>query len=424
MSLYSQGVKTRDIDLSVYLENQQASFKFAPGVYYSNLRLIDVGVEGTGAQPFNRLAGVYSIIKHIRLTSDGMEIDSMRFANRYLAFLNQNNTNEDNISINSRENKSKLGFEYVAGGQVLSAYQKTANTAGASTEDKKGYLDLRKCLPALTNMDVLDTKNIYKNLELHIEFENDDRVNFNSVVGRSGTTIRPVLLIDEIMNEDLAKKESANNRNFTWSKIEHDVVPIPAIPNPAGDDTTEQSVNKTLDAFDDKFIGRVLVAKENSDPTVDQGSTFVGGLGSMAVLEESFNMRVNGAKVLPSDITRQATKTALLADAYGSVNIVPYGDLPAVGNNVGGIALTTNFRGIEGESFGGIQGHLTGNQSYFGLALNTRVNKLQIDYGRTASNNTLNTGKPCSDPINLHVYAEVQKAIQVNKDNSFNIVYV
>ncbi len=424
MSLYSQGVKTRDIDLSVYLENQQASFKFAPGVYYSNLRLINVGCEGGDAVPFNRIGGVYSIIKHIRLTSDGMEIDAMRFANQYLAFKNYNQTNNDNISVNSRENKNSLGFEYQDDNKLGSSYIKTNNTVGASTEDKKGILDLRACLPSLENMDVLDTRNVFKNLELHIEFQTGPAVNNNTNTATSFTnTIRPVLLVDEIVDEDLAKKEASAFNGFTWSKIEHDVVAVPAIPNPGGGNITPQVINATLDAFDDKYLGRVLLQKVNASPTSDQGGLYSGFLGSMAVHEESFNLRVNGTKVLPTDVTQQATKTALLTDAYGSLNLIPYGDRPAIGNHPGFEDQNVNLNGVpvlEGNK----QGALVGNMSWLGLALNSRVNKLQLDYGRTASNNTSSLGKPCSDPMNIHVFAEVSKAMQVNKGGGFTIVYV
>ena len=102
MALYSQRIKTRDLDPSSFVANQSATFKLPNNAcFYPNMRLANLGYAGAGNKHFNLLAGVYACIRHIRLTSDGMVLSQMRFANGYLAFKALNDKNSNNNLVNS-----------------------------------------------------------------------------------------------------------------------------------------------------------------------------------------------------------------------------------------------------------------------------------------------------------------------------------
>ena len=109
---YSTDLKSQTLDPSSDITNTKTTFRFAEDTaYYPNLRLANVGSHGSVAHTYNRVAGVYGCIKHIRLVSNGVELDSMRFANRYLAWRNLTNTNRANASVNRKLVKHNLGFE-------------------------------------------------------------------------------------------------------------------------------------------------------------------------------------------------------------------------------------------------------------------------------------------------------------------------
>ena len=112
MSVYSSGnVKTDYIDPHVNIQGKRTEFHLnADSGYYSNLRIVNLGANVAGKN-FNKLAGVYSLVKHAYLYDGKKEIDSMRFANRYLAFTNCLNSNDVNVSVNRKLVQNAVGFE-------------------------------------------------------------------------------------------------------------------------------------------------------------------------------------------------------------------------------------------------------------------------------------------------------------------------
>ena len=111
MALYSTDIRTRDLDPTTNIAGVKVEFKLPDdAAYYPNFRLANVGATQTGLHHYNPSAGAYSVIRHIRLVSKGVELDSMRFANRYLSFANLNNKNEDNRSVNKCLARHSLGY--------------------------------------------------------------------------------------------------------------------------------------------------------------------------------------------------------------------------------------------------------------------------------------------------------------------------
>ena len=68
MAMYSSGnVKTDYIDPHVNIQGKRTEFHLNPeSGYYSNLRIVNLGAN-IAAKSFNKIAGVYSLVKHCYL---------------------------------------------------------------------------------------------------------------------------------------------------------------------------------------------------------------------------------------------------------------------------------------------------------------------------------------------------------------------
>jgi len=429
MALYSTDIRTRDLDPTTNIAGVKVEFKLPDdAAYYPNFRLANVGATQTGLHHYNPSAGAYSVIRHIRLVSKGVELDSMRFANRYLSFANLNNKNEDNRSVNKCLTRNSLGYTEQPTRHKINTVREF-KIAQNFDESALGHLDLRKCLPLLENISMLPTS-IFKSLKVIIEFESDTRI-ISVANNNPATPTTPILLVDEIVNPARVEMMMKDYSGAVFNKWEHDQVSVPAIANPAGAaDTTAQDLSFRLNAFDDKFVSRILFTKALTDKSKYlDGNTVIGlaDLGSVAVHRERWNLKLNGALVYPQNLDRESTRAALLHDAFGVVNYIPYGDREAVGldrpdaasDNNKSVPLLNGTR----------QGNLVGSMSFVGMSLNEKVEQLEVSFGRTAVRSTGPiTGHgaklPDQDALDIHAYAEVRKAVSVAKDGSFQVSYL
>ena len=429
MSVYSQGVKTRDVDPNTF--NQSiATFKLpANAVLYPNLRLFNIGCSdpaNTG-KLYNQVAGCYSLLKNIVLTSQGMEIDACRNVNRYLAFTQFNNSNENNLCVEALESKNNFGFEYSVTNSVQVHGVDSTAVVNVQPASSNGYLDLRKALPILNNISVLPT-NILKNLVLTIEFELDSLV----VVKNPGINLvveRPILIYDQVDDPVKALQLEKAFQGVVWNKIEHDQISVASNADAGAANgitaaSKEQVIAQRLEMFSNKFISRMLVSKMFQDKSVTLAK-HTGNLGSIACNLEKFNVKVDGARIFPADIEKENTRLALLCDAYGEINMPPYGNNATVGLddphvnavNVIGVHKLLNDK----------QGKFVGNLAYYGFALNSKVQDVEINFSRT-SLQVATAGEQPNNPslaaLNIHAFAEVRKALSVQKDGSFRVGYL
>ena len=161
MSLYSGNIVSDLIDPNTNVQNRKVEFKLNPhSGYYNNLRVANLGVRVAGKN-YDRLAGVYGVLKNIYLYDGRRELDSLREANRYLGFTNLLYPNEVNQSQRHKLVKHNLGYSIDDSKRIQQRFetdlnggaedQTTANNnEGDST--RLGYLDLRQALPLLQNM--------------------------------------------------------------------------------------------------------------------------------------------------------------------------------------------------------------------------------------------------------------------------------
>lgn len=425
---YSTDLKQQTIDPASDITNQKCSFRFADDTaYYPNIRLANLGSFGSVSHEYNSVAGVYGAIRHIRLVSNGVELDAMRFANRYLAWKNLLNTNRDNESVMRKLAKNQLGFQIQPTGHAVSSGLSGAeNTTGTSRDESKlGHLDLRICLPLLENIPVIDTS-VFKNLVLEIEWETDAR----RLITRDNvaqTVQTPLLLAEEIVSQQLRTSLTKGFTGSIWNKVEHDVINVSEITtgiSGAGDTNQVNTVHQ-MNAFDDKFLTRIVMMKTFSDKSKYVSSNTISGFGDFGSLvphKEKIQLKLNGANVFPQALEHPATKAMMTYDAWGKVNIPPYAMTESVGADVDGSAQLNLSGAVPPADANNKARGLTGSGGFFGCSLNTKVGQLSLDYSRTGMNNAT-AAAPDHDSLDIHVYGECRKALQVNSNGSFIISY-
>ena len=426
---YSTDLKSHTLDPTSDIKNTKTTFRFADDTcYYPNLRLANLGSHGATAHSYNRVAGVYGCIRHIRLLSNGVELDSMRFANRYLAWRNLLNTNRANASVNRKLAKNRLGFEIQPTGHAVSSGasgNENITATSANSEVNLGHLQLSACLPLLENIPVLDTA-VMKNLVLEIEWESDAR----RLISKSNvdqTVDTPVLIAEEVVSPKLRQSLTSGFTGAVWNKVEHDIINVAEITAgiAGAGDTNEVNTVQQLNAFDDKFVSRVVLMKTFSDKAKYVDTNEVQGFGDFGSLvphKEKIQLKINGANIFPQPLEHPTTKAMITYDAWGKVNVPPYAIFESVGADKDGTAQANLSGAVPPKSATLKQRGLTGAGGFFGCSLNQKIGQLSIDYTRTAMNNAT-ASAPDHDALDIHAYAECRKALQINSNGSFVVSY-
>ena len=425
---YSTDLKSQTLDPASDITNQKCSFRFADDTaYYPNLRLSNLGCFGSVNHSYTSLAGCYGAIRHIRLVSNGVELDAMRHANRYLAWRNLLNTNRDNESVIRKLAKHQLGFQIQPTGHAVSSgLSGQENTTGTARDEAKlGHLDLRLCLPLLENMPVIDTS-VFKNLVLEIEWETDVR-RLVAVDNVAQTVQTPLLVAEEITSPQLRQSLTKGFTGSVWNKVEHDVINIAEISSgiAGAGDTNEVNTVQQLNAFDDKFVSRVVIMKTFSDKSKYVDANVVQGFGDFGSLvphKEKINLKINGANIFPQPLEHPSTKAMMTYDAWGKVNIPPYAMTESVGADTDGSPQVNLSGAVPPKDANNKARGLTGAGGFFGCSLNTKIGQLSLDYTRTGMNNATGSA-PDHDALDIHAYAECRKALQINSNGSFVISY-
>ena len=430
-SLYSTSLKVDYFDPRLDQQNNRLEFRLNPQTaYYSNLRLANFGCTAPSDQDITGLGGLYSLIKHIRLLDGNQEIDSCRFANRYLAFKNVNNKNADNISLTQHLSKGNVG--YVINTSAIDDRSNMANRNVRGVADHKdlnnAHLDLRVCLPVLEQISYLDTS-LMPNLRIVVELDMSARNIINNHSLALNSTQNAVLIADEIMDEKLKGALKANFKGVAWNTLEHDLVQVPsqeteAAALGAGGEAT-QAVSLRLNAYDNKLLGRVVMMKEYSDVTkYNRSGTSTRGYGplsSLAMMGEKVNLRLNGGNVFSGDGLNTSAKIAsVLSDTWGPINIEGFTNQLSAGvGNVKG-AHANRAGQPYGES-ATEESNRIGQSSYIGLEVADRVSQLSIEYERVIPKDA-DALKTESSGLNIHIYGEVQKNLMV-QNGEYKISY-
>jgi len=444
-SLYSTTIRPDYIDPKLDQQNKRMVFELGGGgvVYYSNLRLVNLGATIlTTADNVNGLAGLYGLIKHAHLLDGATVIESVREAGRLLAFKNINNSNDVCYSVNAKLSKAPVGYVLEDSGTVDIGFQATApkfdhrvKPVATDTDADSAYLDLRMLFSSLSQMQILDTA-LMPNLRIVLELSTTltDIVNKDN---RGALTTKPAILVaDEVINPEAVAALRKGFKAVQYSSYEHDVVSIPAGTRPAagaGNAPATQSVTARIKGFDNKLIDRVLVMKAYSDETkytsaINANTTLgFGRLTSVAMMGEKVQFKHNGSAVFPENGLDSPAKIASqLSQAYGDVNMIPFGNETSMGLNIPGTCPNT-IGGPAVTNGGNDDNERVGQESFIGWELGDRVNSLAIEYERKIPADSQGGGRTLSSEsagLNLHVYAEVVKQLIADGQGGYTVKYV
>jgi len=466
MSVFSTSLKTTIIDPQFHSANRcEFRLENRGQAYMPTLRLGNLGLLKTGASPneYQWGAGVASVISRIRLMDGNEELDSLRNVAQWMTFKNALKSNSQNTSVFNNLGGGSQGWIYGDTGELIETHTKQVRFGGGSVT---GSLDLREVFPFLNSISHLST-NLFKNLRVVIEYVPDSAtqllVNSQVTADINGIgKVVPILICDEITDNALAAALDKKMTGAAWVAIEHDLAQVPQPAGFAASDTPSkttvvpQRVQLRMNGFQNKSVSRMMIAKCYEDtsktgPNVNNSSgndkgphevRALGGYGSKALLKETFNVRLNGRNVLAGEgLVSPAQQTMMLSDTWGALDMCPFQNQQSVGldtvyNNYDTFATAVgplNVTGIN-ETVPSVKSTTPGvaepqhgpwisNSAWIGVPIQDRVTDLQLDFGRTC---TFSSGTVSSAgnflPLNLHVFAEVSKAIEVS-GNSYRVFY-
>tara|TARA_R110002167_G_scaffold44739_1_gene134457 strand:- start:2663 stop:3901 length:1239 start_codon:yes stop_codon:yes gene_type:complete len=412
MSVYSGGqIKTEHIDPVIDLVNNRSEFRLDNyDVVMSNMRLANVGLNGTSAF-YNPLLGSYSTIKRISLLNGQTELSVSRNANLWLGFQNVLNPNSVNESLGQPLKNNSVGYYLKADddttGNIRTSF---SGIEPIGDEDENGHLDLRTIMPLLGEISSLNNV-LFPQLKIVIEWETDDRVMVVDKTANDYTTLSPLLIVDVAQDEGVRNNAIKNFPSQTiWNEIEHDEFIIPAVGVSGGTTHADQNSSFKINGFNNKSLGRLCIMKQDSNPAnlmTGEVINGIGNVGSLAMNNEKINLVVNGRNLLSGEgLETNAQRTAMLCDTWGSVNIVPNGNLD------GG---RTNDTLLADEA-------TSGQTDYVGIYVGDNINDLQLNYRRSGIYNN-GTQHSTINELRVHVFGETSKVLSV-KNGMFNVAYV
>ena len=410
MSLYSGGeIKTIILDPVNHINNNRSEFRLDTHDTYTNdLRLTNIGVvESVAGNKYGLLADSYGILKHIYLMDGQTVLSSTKNANLWLGWKNLSKSNANNDSVSSIVTNSDLGFTVSQLG-VVGAKRTDVFTTIA---DNTGWLDLKSVLPMLGAVSSLHTK-LMPNLKIVIEYD-DTKQHIARSIAHNFTTHRPTLCADVIQNEGVKNNLMANMpSNVVWTEIENDELIVNAVGVSGTTVKLTQSSSHKVNAFDNKTLNRILIAKQNSASANNiTGGTNVkgfGGMGSLAMDRFKINYVVNGSNLLTGKgVEGENQRLALLCDTWGNVNIAP----------------NSHILGGQGDDNLYQDGaNRKAQLSYDGVFVGERINDLKLEIERTGVHNAGGQVQQ-NNQLRLNIWGEVSKSLNI-KNGKYDVSYL
>ena len=418
MSYYSSGdVATIYHDPKSFIDGNRAVFELEGHhlAYLPNMRLLNNGVFGS-ASAYADLIGADGIIKDIVLYDGRTELTRLKKFGNFRGFVNQNQSNSKAMSLRSPKSATKLGY-LVDNANKLAVFQGNAvATTVARAATGNSFLDLRECLPMLNSLTHLPS-DIFANLRLEITYniELSSQILEDITDAITGMSI-PTLAVDVLDDETIVNKMNKNLGNIEWLEIESDQVFFPQSVNDGGgaDQGLEQELNVRLDGFKGKSVERMVMVKELADKLSYLSGNNVlgfGKYGSVALYEEKIQVRLNGSNIFPkSGLEGNMERLGYLVDTFGECLGMPGFNQLDIDTGIvfGASAADGRF----------YAGQLAYNAWYLG----DRVYDLQVVHSRVGLNDTT-LFRPTTEALNVIYFAEVKKALVLNK-NGYNVIYV
>ena len=427
-------VNSRILDATFDRQNLRCEFRLpSNSAFLSDFRLINIGLTSDNADDApHRSLGILGAIKRVTLFDGSTQLDTIATAPIYQAFRNLNKANDTNMSEARHLNYNQLGYliqgNYTIGGDnqfgltVPNVHQQGFLTYGGSAlNSKEAWISLKELLPFLRSSMVLPT-NVYRQLRVVVEYNSsaEMRLLTQKTNSTKNTRSNSLLLVEELQEGDMKDSIMNQYQGVVYRPIEHEQVSVPASTATLADTpaqaTSVQRNNYLINGFNNKKLIKLAIVKsptvENTFVTANELQGF-GSLSSIAPFKESVQIRVNGQNMIAGEgISGSPTgssgnrQLSYLNDSWGIFNIVSGSQFSALANNAR--YLPTGITALQGQ------------QSYIGLNIDATIAELQLHYDRTlVFDNDEN-----NQPYNLNLYGEVEKAVVMNKDGTYNVIYV
>lgn len=409
MALYTPQLVKQVIDPQYHSKNRTEIRLDNDRLYSTRLRLVNLSVVLDGAAAGAKTdyalnAGVYSIIKNAFLYSGSKVIDQLLQVNRFMAFKQFNRTNEDQLAYRPLTN-SKISFYY--GQDTTDATGDRQNTneiridnqssnlpSNDDDECPSSHINLSLLFPVLKTMPFISTT-LFPNLRVVLEYDLSRSDVLTGATGTIDDINEPQMVCEYFDNEETKMKNEKAFRSVVWNCIENDSVFLPSV----AVGTEEQRQNWKLNGFNNKIITRCLIQKE---PSALAFTPLYKKLGSEAMPDEEFDLRLNGSSITNQPVRNRAEMIGMVADTWGEcVNFPSMSSMFLYGTQ------TTNNTPSQVRN-----DDLATHHSYFGLQVpQQRVQDLQLSYRRDTSTD----GGENKQALKFNVFAEVPKALSVVK---------
>ena len=409
----------------------------AETAFLSDLRLINIGLTSTSATDSpNPLLGVLASIKRVQILDGSTMLDQINVATLYNAFRSANQVNDSNLSMNRFLKYVRTGYvfqgdfsinagnQFNVGEPVIKEQNPNTYTANA-IDSKRAWISLKDLLPFLRSSLVLPTT-VFKQLRVVVEYNSSAEMKF---LTRDSTATKvssadALLLAEEVGDGDMKDALMREYKGAVYRPIESEQVIAPAITglaNVAGQGTKAQQNSYLLTGANGKRLIKMAVIQTPTDSTTwlnaggvagDVKST--GSLASVAQFKTRVQVDVNGVPKLPSaGMVASNTgscgnrRLAYLNDSWGLFNILP------AQNEI-------NYSTHRTQKF--FDDNLVdsvGQQDYIGIMIDDNIQELKLHYDRTGvfGNDNLN------QQLQLNCLYEVEKAIVMNNDMTYNVIY-
>jgi hypothetical protein len=388
----------------------------------ASIKVAHLGVFGGQGYVVNGQLGQTAVIKKLTLTQGGTVLSQYdRYFRNYLEFKTLNSGNSYHRNIGKQLKASNYGVCLNDGGSDVAAIAGLAIAGSGALRprvciDKKdlkssqvnevdthlAMLDLAECLGFCSAV-YQDGSNqiagvipchIFNNLKLTIEFETPASVATNAT-----TVAQPYLIFNEIEDDALAQRFMSRSLAAQYTDYELESVFL-------GTDLTSK---KFLNSFYGKTLGN-LVYMVDSGQAVPRSYYQAG---------EVFRLLVNNSNLiqLTTGIDHQGKKAAFTRMTGTDLSIVSLADrtltdFPAY-NADANASATAAYEGGANALSTESNFYTGGTQSYLVLPIQTKIDKLQIDYTRQAAGN-----------VNLLFWAEVGKVLSFDGMGAVVISYI
>ncbi len=408
----------------------------ANSAFLSDLRLINIGLSSTVATDSpNPLLGAMASIKAISLLDGSTVLDQIKVATVYNAFRNANQVNDSNLSMNrflkyvrngyvfQGDYSINVGNQFNIGDPVVKE-QNPQTYTGNAIDAKRAWISLKDLLPFLRSSLVLPTT-VFSQLKVRVEYNSSAEMTFltSDSSATKESSQDALLLCEEVMDGDMKDALMKNYQGTVFRPIEHELVIAPAntatLADNPGEETLEQNNRYLLTGANGKKLIKIAIAQTPTDSTtwLNAGGVATavkanGNVGSVAQFKTGVQLMVNGVPKLPfSGMKGSANgsyanrRLAFLNDSWGIFNII---------NNQNAVNMSVHRTQKYLED-----PNLIGQQDFIGLLVDENVSELQLQYDRTFVTGNANLNQQ----INLNCFYEVEKAVVVNSNGGYNVVY-